>query len=147
MGIRTGTAVCGEVELFYEDLGDPAGAPVLLIMGVGAQLPMWPDGFCELLIERGYRVIRYDHRDTGQSTTGTPGAPSYGGWQLGRDCVGLIEALGVAGVTFGEPGCPCSARMVPAARQPTDRVPSGHCSLERLDGSGSPPSLAAPRTA
>ena len=41
-------AVCGEVEFFYEDLGDPAGAPVLLIMGVGAQLPMWPDGFCEL---------------------------------------------------------------------------------------------------
>jgi pimeloyl-ACP methyl ester carboxylesterase len=68
MRARTGTAVCGEVELFYEDLGDPAGAPVLLIMGVGAQLPMWPDGFCELLIERGYRVIRYDHRDIGLST-------------------------------------------------------------------------------
>ena len=68
MRTRTGTAVCGEVELFYEDLGDPAGAPVLLIMGVGAQLPMWPDGFCELLIERGYRVIRYDHRDIGLST-------------------------------------------------------------------------------
>jgi pimeloyl-ACP methyl ester carboxylesterase len=54
--------------LFYEDLGDPAGPPVLLIMGVGAQLPMWPDGFCELLIERGFRVIRYDHRDIGLST-------------------------------------------------------------------------------
>ena len=72
MRTRTGTAVCGDpsdpIELFYEDLGDPAGAPVLLIMGVGAQLPMWPDGFCELLIERGYRVIRYDHRDIGLST-------------------------------------------------------------------------------
>jgi pimeloyl-ACP methyl ester carboxylesterase len=72
MRTRTGTAVCGDpsdpIELFYEDLGDPAGAPALLIMGVGAQLPMWPDGFCELLIERGHRVIRYDHRDIGLST-------------------------------------------------------------------------------
>ena len=37
-------------------------------MGVGAQLPMWPDGFCKLLVKRGYRVIRYDHRDIGLST-------------------------------------------------------------------------------
>jgi pimeloyl-ACP methyl ester carboxylesterase len=37
-------------------------------MGVGAQLPMWPDGFCEQLVRRGYRVIRYDHRDIGLST-------------------------------------------------------------------------------
>jgi hypothetical protein len=46
MQTRSGTAVCGEgaasVEIFYEDLGDPAHPPVLLIMGVGAQLPMWP---------------------------------------------------------------------------------------------------------
>jgi len=39
-----------------------------MIMGVGAQLPMWPDGFCEQLIKHGYRVIRFDHRDTGLST-------------------------------------------------------------------------------
>ena len=63
---RSGTAP-GEVELFYEDLGDPAGPPVLLIMGLGAQLPMWPDGFCARLVDVGYRVIRFDHRDTGLS--------------------------------------------------------------------------------
>ncbi|MEO3760942.1 alpha/beta fold hydrolase [Mycobacterium sp. B14F4] len=71
MRVRSGTAACGDVELFYEDLGDPGDpeAPaVLLIMGVGAQLPMWPDGFCAQLVERGYRVIRFDHRDTGLST-------------------------------------------------------------------------------
>ena len=68
MQVRSGTAVCGDVELFYEDLGDPAHPAVLLIMGVGAQLPMWPDGFCARLVERGYRVIRFDHRDTGLST-------------------------------------------------------------------------------
>ena len=68
MQLRSGTALCGDVELFYEDLGNPADPAVLLIMGVGAQLPMWPDGFCELLIDKGYRVIRYDHRDIGLST-------------------------------------------------------------------------------
>ena len=72
MQTRSGTAVCGDgpvpVEVFYEDLGDPADPPVLLIMGVGAQLPMWPDGFCAQLLECGYRVIRFDHRDTGLST-------------------------------------------------------------------------------
>jgi pimeloyl-ACP methyl ester carboxylesterase len=57
----------GAVELFYEDLGDPADPPVLLIMGLGAQLPMWPDGFCAQLVGAGYRVIRFDHRDTGLS--------------------------------------------------------------------------------
>src|SRR5690349_24290190 len=66
MHTRSGTA-SGEVELYYEDLGDPAGEPVLLIMGLGAQLPMWPDGFCALLVDAGYRVIRFDHRDTGLS--------------------------------------------------------------------------------
>jgi pimeloyl-ACP methyl ester carboxylesterase len=66
---RSGTAACGEdVEIFYEDLGDPDAPPVLLIMGVGAQLPMWPDGFCAQLLKGGYRVIRFDHRDTGLST-------------------------------------------------------------------------------
>lgn len=68
MQTRSGTAACRDVELFYEDLGDPAAPPVLLIMGVGAQLPMWPDGFCAQLVRRGYRVIRFDHRDTGLST-------------------------------------------------------------------------------
>ncbi len=57
----------GAVELYYEDLGDPAAPPALLIMGLGAQLPMWPDGFCEQLLDAGYRVIRFDHRDTGLS--------------------------------------------------------------------------------
>jgi pimeloyl-ACP methyl ester carboxylesterase len=66
--VRSGHATCGEVELFYEDLGDIDAPPVVLIMGVGAQLPMWPDGFCDKLIKHGYRVIRFDHRDTGLST-------------------------------------------------------------------------------
>jgi len=66
--MRSGHAQCGDVELFYEDLGDLDAQPVVLIMGVGAQLPMWPDGFCAELDKHGYRVIRFDHRDTGLST-------------------------------------------------------------------------------
>jgi pimeloyl-ACP methyl ester carboxylesterase len=65
---RTGNAECGDVELFYEDLGSPEAPAVLLIMGVGAQLAQWPDGFCDQLVQQGYRVIRFDHRDTGLST-------------------------------------------------------------------------------
>lgn len=68
MQIRSGTAPCGDVEIHYEDLGDPDAPPLLLVMGVGAQLPMWPDGFCDLLVAKGFRVIRYDHRDIGLST-------------------------------------------------------------------------------
>jgi pimeloyl-ACP methyl ester carboxylesterase len=57
----------GTVELFYEELGNPARPAVLLIMGLGAQLPMWPDGFCAQLVDAGYRVIRFDNRDSGLS--------------------------------------------------------------------------------
>ena len=57
----------GTVELYYEDLGDPAGPPALLIMGLGAQLLLWRKGFCEKLVEQGLRVIRYDNRDVGLS--------------------------------------------------------------------------------
>ena len=83
MQTRSGTARCGDVELFYEDLGELDAPPVMLIMGVGAQLPMWPDGFCDQLVKQGYRVIRFDHRDTGLSTKmrgSAPTAPSTPGW-------------------------------------------------------------------
>lgn len=57
----------GVIEIYYEDLGDPTDPPVLLIMGLGAQLPMWPDGFCAQLLDAGCRVVRFDNRDTGLS--------------------------------------------------------------------------------
>ena len=59
----------GPVELFYEDLGDPDDPPVLLIMGLGAQLPMWPDGFCAQLVDAGlpgHPVRPPRHRAVGQ---------------------------------------------------------------------------------
>lgn len=68
MEIRTGTARSGELDIYYEDMGDPDDPPVLLIMGLGAQLLLWRTGFCEKLVAQGLRVIRYDNRDTGLST-------------------------------------------------------------------------------
>jgi pimeloyl-ACP methyl ester carboxylesterase len=66
--IRTGTAPSGDLDIYYEDLGDPNDPAVLLIMGLGAQLILWRDGFCQKLVDQGLRVIRYDNRDVGLSS-------------------------------------------------------------------------------
>ena len=68
MHIRSGTAKSGELDIYYEDMGDPNDPAVLLIMGLGAQLLLWRKGFCEKLVNQGLRVIRYDNRDVGLST-------------------------------------------------------------------------------
>ncbi|MBV9320925.1 MAG: alpha/beta fold hydrolase, partial [Mycobacterium sp.] len=68
MDIRPGTAHSGDVELYYEDMGDTGDPPVLLIMGLGSQLLVWRNGFCEKLVADGLRVIRYDNRDVGLSS-------------------------------------------------------------------------------
>ena len=104
----------GPVELYYEDLGDPAAPPVLLIMGLGAQLPMWPDGFCAQLVGAGYRVIRFDHRDTGLSAKlhglrargsiyrrigryllGRPSRVPYTLVDMTQDVIALLNHLGI----------------------------------------------------
>lgn len=67
MQVRTGTASSGGVDIHYEDMGDPADPAVLLIMGLGAQMIFWRTEFCQKLIDRGLRVIRFDNRDVGLS--------------------------------------------------------------------------------
>jgi len=56
------------IELVYDTFGEPDGPPMLLIMGLGCQMIDWKEGFCSLLAGRGFRVIRFDNRDVGQST-------------------------------------------------------------------------------
>jgi pimeloyl-ACP methyl ester carboxylesterase len=68
MQIRTGTARSGDLGIYYEDMGEPTDPAVLLIMGLGSQLLLWRDAFCEKLIAQGLRVIRYDNRDVGLSS-------------------------------------------------------------------------------
>lgn len=54
--------------LHVEMGGEPGQPVILLIMGLGAQMLIWPDSFCRQLIARGYRVIRFDNRDIGLSS-------------------------------------------------------------------------------
>ena len=69
MEIRSGYAhVSTDIEIHYEDLGNLDDPPVLLIMGLGAQLVLWHNEFCQKLLDRGYRVIRFDNRDVGLSS-------------------------------------------------------------------------------
>ena len=68
MQIRSGTSKSGDIDIFYEDMGDPNDPAVLLVMGLGAQLLLWRKAFCEKLVNQGLRVIRYDNRDVGLST-------------------------------------------------------------------------------
>ena len=96
------------VELEYETFGDSKARPLLLIMGLGAQMISWPDDFCTQLADRGFHVIRYDNRDSGLSTwmedagrpdmaaafSGNP-QPAYHLDDLADDAVGLLDALGI----------------------------------------------------
>jgi pimeloyl-ACP methyl ester carboxylesterase len=88
----------GDVELCVDDVGDPSDPSILLVHGAAAAMDWWDDELCERLAAGGRHVVRYDHRDTGGSTTGEPGQPAYDGSQLDRDCEGLIEALGTGPV-------------------------------------------------
>lgn len=101
------------IELEYETFGPDTAPPVLLIMGLGAQLTVWPTELCEALVARGYRVIRHDNRDVGLSTkfegAVAPALPEivqalragqapkvpYTLDDMAADAVGLLDALGV----------------------------------------------------
>jgi pimeloyl-ACP methyl ester carboxylesterase len=88
----------GDVELCVETFGSTQQPTVVLVSGAAASMDWWDADLCERLVEGGRHVVRYDHRDTGESTTVAPGNPAYDGWQLMRDCAGLVEALGVGPV-------------------------------------------------
>ena len=101
------------IELEFDEFGDSAGEPLLLIMGLGAQMVLWDDGFCESLAERGHRVIRFDNRDVGLSSwldhLGVPdvmemvaamgqGKPldiPYTLDDMADDAMGVVDALGL----------------------------------------------------
>lgn len=101
------------ITLEYETIGADNGEPLLLVMGLGAQMTRWPDGLVHGLVRHGFRVIRYDNRDVGLSTH-FPDAPvpdvreifkaraegrvhpvPYTLDDMAADAVGLLDALGV----------------------------------------------------
>src|SRR5262245_45339551 len=56
------------IELCYQEMGDPDGEPLFLVMGLPTQMIAWDETFCGRLAERGFRVVRFDNRDIGRST-------------------------------------------------------------------------------
>src|SRR5271168_619988 len=102
------------IELCYEVFGDPAAEPLILIMGLGAQMIQWDDDFCRQLAARGFRVIRFDNRDIGKSSRLSGGKPltalellkmrflkipvkaPYRLSDMAEDTVGLMDTLGIA---------------------------------------------------
>ena len=101
------------IDICYEIFGDAKAEPMLLIMGLGAQMLLWDDAFCEQLAARGFRVIRFDNRDIGQSSKLTGGkrltvfellklrflkipvAAPYKIIEMARDTTGLMDVLGI----------------------------------------------------
>jgi pimeloyl-ACP methyl ester carboxylesterase len=94
------------IELCYDQTGDPADPPIVLIAGLGQQLHSWRDDFVGALSGRGYRVTRFDNRDAGRSTHMNYRPPNpvailrgrnqYHLGDMARDTVGLLDVLGYA---------------------------------------------------
>jgi len=105
------TARANGLDLCYEVFGDPAAEPLILIMGLGSQMIQWDDDFCRQLAARGFRVIRFDNRDIGQSSKLSGGKPltamellklrllkipvkaPYRLSDMAEDTIGLMDAL------------------------------------------------------
>ncbi|MEV5968215.1 alpha/beta hydrolase [Kribbella sp. NPDC051952] len=83
------------VELCAETFGSSDDPAVLLIHGGSASMLWWSADQCARLAARGRYVIRYDQRDTGQSTSYPVGQPGYSMRDLAADAVGLLDALGI----------------------------------------------------
>ncbi|MGO9772176.1 MAG: alpha/beta fold hydrolase [Roseiarcus sp.] len=107
-------AKVGDLEICYQAFGAPSDPPLLLIMGLGAQMIVWEDDFCAALAARGFWVVRFDNRDVGKSTkidwtppadpgkavaTRKPGEKIPAPYLLNDmagDAVGLMDVLGIA---------------------------------------------------
>ncbi|MCC6847236.1 MAG: alpha/beta fold hydrolase [Deltaproteobacteria bacterium] len=102
------------IELEYDAFGDPTNPPLVLIMGLGAQMILWEEDFCAELAAAGFHVVRFDNRDVGLSTQldalGTPnvfeamqaafaGKPVRAPYRLedmADDTAALMDVLGIA---------------------------------------------------
>jgi pimeloyl-ACP methyl ester carboxylesterase len=108
------------IELEYETFGHPSNPAILLVMGLGIQMLGWHEAFCNMLVERGYFVIRFDNRDVGLSSkieggpqpdvmrllAGDYSSASYTLDDMADDAAGLLDALDldkahVVGVSMG----------------------------------------------
>ncbi len=96
----------GDAELCVDTYGDANDPAILLMGGSTSSMDWWEPEFCERLVAAGRFVIRFDNRDTGQSTSSPVGEPSYTGADLSNDPLRVLDALGVpsahlVGVSMG----------------------------------------------
>ncbi|MBJ6644109.1 alpha/beta fold hydrolase [Streptomyces sp. BSE7-9] len=101
---HTTTVTANGVTSGVESFGDD-DAPLVLLVG-GTTMLSWPDALCERLADGGRRVVRYDLRDSGASTTRDPEAPAYTLRDLAADAAALADVLGgrpahLAGIGVG----------------------------------------------
>src|SRR5215212_11826554 len=100
VGVVSANGVALDVESFGHD-----EAPLVLLAG-GTTMLSWPDALCIRLAAGGRRVVRYDLRDSGESTTADPDAPAYTLRDLAADAAALADSLGrgpahLAGIGVG----------------------------------------------
>jgi pimeloyl-ACP methyl ester carboxylesterase len=85
----------GDIRLCVESFGSADEPAVLLISGAAESMDGWDPEWCAELAAAGRHVVRYDHRDTGRSTTSPAGRPSYPAVSLQRDVARLLDALAI----------------------------------------------------
>ncbi len=126
------------ISIAYQEFGEQGDPPVLLVMGLGAQLIHWPDQLVLDLADAGYRVIRLDNRDAGLSEKlwqadrlgwwpmvkfrlGWDLDPPYDLNDMAADTVGLMDALGIEEAHIVGASMGGMIAQIVAARHP-DRV-------------------------
>lgn len=97
------------IELCFDERGDDSDPALLLVCGLGQQMVFFDNEFCDMLADRGFRVIRYDNRDNGHSTIlddrgvpdqvsmmlGIPRNLAYGLTDMAADGMALLDYLGI----------------------------------------------------
>ncbi len=125
------TVQANGLTLHYDEHGDASHPPLLLVMGLGAQMTLWPIELVEALVAKGFRVIRFDNRDIGLSEKmegakapslpwqmlrhkiGFPAKVPYTLTDMAADAIGVLDALGIdrAHVVGGSMGGMIAQRM------------------------------------
>ncbi len=157
-----GTVRSNGIDIAYESAGE--GPPVVMIMGIGAPMVNWPEGFYGAVQEQGFTAIRFDNRDVGRSSRldhlgvpspwplmarrflGRPVPAPYSLEDMADDVAGLLDGLHlgsahVVGASMGGMIAQTFAIRHPARARSLTSIMS--CTGSRLDSLGQPRALAA----
>lgn len=94
------TVTSAGIDLATEAFGRPSDPAIVLIMGSTASMLGWPDALCHGLADQGFYVIRFDHRDTGQTTTVPPGEATYTVEDMASDVIAILDAYDLPQATL-----------------------------------------------